>query len=143
MKTYLFVYGTPMSGESRNYSLRWFGKYVKDAVVHGFRLYHNSKYYYPVLRRTDDVSDIVVGELWELNGDSHDQLSTLSFLDDMEGVPILYNRMTVTLDSDTKAFVYCGNWDTWKDGFGENDVWPSGMRWTGQTMKSHWYLKEN
>lgn len=134
MRTYLFAYDTLMSGESRNYSLRWFGKYVKDAVIHGFRLYYNSKYDYPVLRETDDVSDIVVGELWELSGDSHDQLSTLSFLDDMEGVPILYSRMTVTLDSDTKAVVYCGNWETWKNGLDETDLWPSGVRWSSQDV---------
>ena len=134
MRTYLFAYGTPMSGESRNYSLRWFGKYVKEAVIHGFRLYYNSELDYPVLRRTDDVSDIVVGELWELNGDSHDQLSTLSFLDDMEGVPILYNRMTVTLDSDVKAFVYCGNWETWKNELDETDLLPSGVRWSSQNV---------
>lgn len=134
MKTYLFVYGTLMSGERRHHLLRWFGKYVKDAVIHGFRLYHNSEGDYPVLRETDDVSDIVVGELWELNGDSHDQLSTLSFLDDMEGGPVLYSRMTVTLDLDVKAFVYCGNWETWKNELDETDLLPSGVRWSSQNV---------
>lgn len=134
MRIYLFAYGTLMSGEFRNHFLKWFGKYVKEAVIHGFRLYYNSEGDYPVLRRTDGVSDIVVGELWELSGDSNVQLSTLSFLDDMEGVPILYSRMTVTLDSDTKAVVYCGNWETWKNELDETDLLPSGVRWSSQDV---------
>lgn len=131
MKTYLFVYGTLMSGESRNYSLRWFGKYVKDMIVHGFRLYHNFEGDYPVLRRTDNVHDIVVGELWELKGDSHDQLSTLSLLDDIEGVPYLYCRMSVTVASGVKAVTYCGNWNERNEwsGRGDLEAWPSGARW--------------
>lgn len=129
MKTCLFVYGTLMSGESRNYTIRYFGRYVRDVCISGFRMYDYYEGGYPVVRRTDNVHDIIVGELWELSGDSHDQLSTLSFLDDMECVPILYNRITVTLDSDTKAFVYCGNWDTWKNRLAEDSVWPSGVKW--------------
>lgn len=128
MRTYLFAYGTLMSGEFRNHFLKWFGKYVKEAVIHGFRLYYNSEGDYPVLRRTDGVSDIVVGELWELTGDSHDQLSTLSLLDGIEGVPYLYCRMSVTVESGVKAVTYCGNWNEW-NGIGDLEVWPSGVKW--------------
>lgn len=133
MNTYLFVYGTLMRGESRNNHLKYFGSYVKDVKICGFKLYHNTEGGYPVVRRTDNVTDIVVGELWELSGDSHDQLSTLSFLDDMEGVPILYNRITVTLEPGVKAVMYCGNWETWKDALAEDSVWPSGVKWISET----------
>lgn len=132
MNTYLFVYGTLMRGESRNNHLKCFGNYVKDIKICGFKLYHNTEGAYPVARRTDDVTDIVVGELWELRGNSRTQHDTLHYLDYIEGVPVLYNRMIVTVGPDVKAVVYCGNWETWKNGLNETDVWPSGVKWSGK-----------
>ena len=128
MKTYLFAYDTLMNGESTNYVMRYVGRYLKDIKVYGFKLYHNFEGCYPILKRTDNVHDIVVGELWELTGDSHDQLSTLSLLDGIEGVPYLYCRMSVTVESGVRAVTYCGNWNEW-NGIGDLEVWPSGVKW--------------
>ena len=123
-----------MRGESRNNHLKCFGSYVKDVKICGFKLYHNTEGVYPVARRTDDVTDIVVGELWELRGNSRTQYDILHYLDYMEGVPVLYHRMTVTVDSDTRAVVYCGNWETWKNKLDETDLLPSGVRWSSQDV---------
>ena len=132
MNTYLFVYGTLMRGESRNNHLKCFGSYVKDVKICGFKLYHNTEGVYPVARRTDDVTDIVVGELWELRGNSRTQYDILHYLDYMEGVPVLYHRMTVTVEPGVKAVMYCGNWETWKECLGEGAVYPSGVKWSEQ-----------
>lgn len=133
MNIYLFVYGTLMSGESRNYAIRYFGRYVRDVRISGFRMYDYYEGGYPVVRRTDNVHDIIVGELWKLTGDSHSQFAVLSGLDDIECVPVLYHRMSVTVEPGINAVVYCGNWETWKDRLAEDDVWPSGVKWNGET----------
>lgn len=134
MNTYLFVYGTLMNGENRNFLLRHFGRYVRDVCISGFRMYDYYEGGYPVVRRTDNVRDIIVGELWELTGDSHSQLATLSFLDEIECVPVLYHRMSVTVESGIRAVMYCANWDeTWKDTLAEDSVWPSGVKWNSNT----------
>ena len=134
MNIYLFVYGTLMSGESRNYTIRYFGRYVRDVCISGFRMYDYCEGGYPVVRRTDNVHDIIVGELWELTGDSHSQLAVLSYLDEIECVPALYHRMSVTVEPGIHAVMYCVNWDeTWRDGLAEDSVWPSGVKWNSET----------
>lgn len=133
MKTYLFVYGTLMKGECRNDHLRYFGKYVKDVEISGFKLYYNAECAYPIARRTDDVADIIVGELWELKGNSRAQCGTLDYLDYIEDAPVSYYRMTVTVEPGVKAVMYCGNWKTQKKRYlGEWVVWPSGVKWSSK-----------
>lgn len=128
MKYKVFVYGTLKTGGS-NSTLLWSSRYVGPEVIEGFIMYDLGAY--PAVVRTDNKSDMVGGEVWELSD------GTMEVIDKLEGwkgennSSNLYNKEVVQTNYG-EAFVYSlnivepyrlkypiiedGNWETGSKG---------------------------
>ncbi len=114
---HLFVYGTLMASVENDFAalLRANGRHVGPAEFLGGRLYRVS--WYPALVETSDVTEVVHGDLFELNESISDHIEAL---DHYEGIgpqfsqPYEYrreNRTVVAGDQEYSAWVYLYNWE--------------------------------
>lgn len=98
----VFVYGTLKKGYGNNYLLSSSTLLCED-IVEGFELkYHG----YPVAKANADAA--IHGEVWDIGDCSR----TLSNLDWLEGVPVLYTREVVTTKGGHECSMYVGNPDS-------------------------------
>ena len=112
----LFVYGTLKRGE-RNHRLLADQRFVRSAATApGFRLYDLGPY--PAMVPDADAGP-VQGELFSVSE------CTTAELDDVEGVPDLFDRRRVELDDGTSAWAYLYA-RTIPDGTPSGDEWPFG-----------------
>ena len=110
MSTRLFVYGTLKRGCSRAGCLQGQTFLGNAETVPGYRLYDNGSY--PAMTLSD-CSSVVTGELWEVDA------GCLAELDQIEGVPTLYQRTIVKLSThageSVQTYLYCQSLDGWRD----------------------------
>ena len=121
MSTRLFVYGTLKRGYSRAGCLQGQAFLGNAETVPGYRLYDNGSY--PAMTLSES-SSVVTGELWEVNA------GCLAELDQIEGVPTLYQRTIVKLSTHpgelVESYLYCQSLDGWCD---------IGSRWPAESSE--------
>ena len=125
---FLFTYGTLMQGESRAGIMRDLGfEKVCNYKANGFLMFHNFYGKYPIIFKSTDKNDVVIGEIYTNNTDNIEDFdfdideynnSILDILDNIEGVGVMYRRETITAkvkDRVIKPYIYMGNYEYWKD----------------------------
>ena len=110
MGTRLFVYGTLKRGYNRADCLKGQVFLGPAETVAGYKLYDNGSYPAMILSK---CSSGVRGELWEVDE------SCLASLDQIEGVPMLYQRTVVQLATHpgelVQTYLYCQSLDGWRE----------------------------
>jgi gamma-glutamylcyclotransferase (GGCT)/AIG2-like uncharacterized protein YtfP len=87
-KNYVFTYGTLKRGHPNNHYLNG-QKFVQEAITApGYLLYDNG--WYPCMVEAENGHE-VKGEIWEVTAE------TMKRLDQLEGVPTLYQRRTIKI----------------------------------------------
>jgi len=94
----VFVYGSLKKG-FRNNKVLGDSKYVGTfKTTTKFKMLDLG--YYPALMLDDVGGNVVLGELYEVSGDTFERL------DQLEGYPHMYDRDIITLSNGSKAWVY-------------------------------------
>lgn len=94
----VFVYGTLKQGEVNHGVMKSAnGTFVATAKLPGYYMVNTP--WYPFAAKSDDKSDCIEGELYEV------PMEKLHILDTLEGYPQLYDRDTVNIN-DLDAFIY-------------------------------------
>ena len=110
MGTRLFVYGTLKQGYSRADCLQGQLFLGPAETVPGYKLYDNGSYPAMIL---SECRSAVRGELWEVDA------ACLAILDQIEGVPVLYQRTVVELSTHpgdlVQSYLYCQSLDGWRE----------------------------
>ena len=98
----LFVYGTLMTGQSRNLYLTSGGAQClgKVRTAARYTLYRPLQADYPCLVEDEERDVAVEGELWEVSR------PCLESLDAVEGVPTLFQRRVITLEDGQQVQAY-------------------------------------
>jgi gamma-glutamylcyclotransferase (GGCT)/AIG2-like uncharacterized protein YtfP len=87
-KHFLYVYGTLRTGQSNNHYLNG-QKFVQEAITApNYLLYDNG--FYPCMIESEN-GRAIKGEIWEVTEE------TMNRLDQLEGVPTLYQRRTIKI----------------------------------------------
>lgn len=100
----VFVYGTLRPNQALYDSLRGFNPSHKPGRVQG-TLYMSGSGWYPVYK--SEGNGYVIGDVLTF---TEDQISTvMDILDGVEGVPYLYERITLKTEDKEEVYIYQGN----------------------------------
>ena len=81
-KNLLFVYGTLKSGFNNNYLLRTSKKQEGEYALLGYKMYSMGGF--PAIVATGEMSDFVIGEVWEVDPDMEKSIDRLEGYDDKD-----------------------------------------------------------
>lgn len=112
----LFVYGTLRFPHSKRFGLGKDQLIATDVELFGYQMYKLG--WYPGVKKTDDLSHFVIGDVFEVpeNG-------TWGALNAYEGFPHLYVKHTVTIEGIGECVVYVYNHEVNPDNVIASGVW--------------------